>query len=62
MAKKNLTKIGDCIKINLCDNGFTVEANGRDEEGDWTNSKIICVELSDVQSLVRKYAEMERCD
>lgn len=36
-----LAKINESIAIYRYNNGFMVEANGRDEEGDWFTEKMV---------------------
>lgn len=67
MATKNITKltdklskIGETFSINIYDNGFLIDANGRDKKGDYLNAKILCNTLDDLLTLVREACEMER--
>ena len=62
MTKKVLTKMGESVIINFYDNGFMVEASGRDKEDDWTTTKTICPSLNEVVELITKYATMQRAD
>lgn len=59
-AKKVLTKIGDQVSIYLYDNGFMVEASGKDAEGDWKNVKVVCKSTDELFELVKQYVSMER--
>jgi len=63
---KAVTKLGDkFIKINESytiyryDNGFMVEASGRNKKGDYVNAKILCNTLDEVLGLVKEAGEME---
>jgi hypothetical protein len=44
----------------MYDNGFMVEAGGRNKKGDYVNAKILCNTLDEVVSLVREACEMDR--
>lgn len=55
-----LIKVNDSFTINICDNGFMVEAGGRNKKGDYINAKILCNTLDEVVSLVREACEMDR--
>ena len=57
-----LTKVNESYTINMYDNGYMVEVGGRDDEGEWKTSKIICGTLEDVIDIVREVAEMPRND
>jgi hypothetical protein len=63
---KTVTKLGDkLVKINESytvyryDNGFMVEAGGRNKKGDYVNAKILCNTLDEVLVLVKEAGEME---
>jgi hypothetical protein len=55
-----LTKVNDSFTINMYDNGFMVEAGGRNKKGDYVNAKILCNTLDEVLSLVKEAGEMDR--
>ena len=55
-----LTKVNESFTINMYDNGFMVEAGGRNKKGDYVNAKILCNSLDEVISLVREAGEMDR--
>ncbi len=55
-----LTKISDSFTVNMYDNGFMFEASGRDDNGDWTSTKILCNTLEHLVELIREASEMER--
>lgn len=55
-----LTKISDSFTVNMYDNGFMFEASGRNEEGDWASTKILCNTLEDLVQLIKEAGAMER--
>jgi hypothetical protein len=55
-----LTKVNENFSINMYDNGFMVEVGGRNKKGDYTNAKILCSTLEEVQALVQEACTMER--
>lgn len=55
-----LAKINDNLNINLYDNGFMVEVNGRNKDDDWATAKIMCADLDAVVAILKEAAEMER--
>ena len=57
-----LNKVNESFTINMYDNGYMVEVGGRDDEGEWKTSKIICATLDQVIDIVREVAEMPRND
>jgi hypothetical protein len=66
MSTKSVTKIGDklvkineSLTINRYDNGFMVEASGRNKKGDYINAKIVCNTLDEVLALVKEAGEMD---
>ncbi len=67
MATKTVTKISDkIVKISesytvyMYDNGYMVEASGRDKKGEYISAKILCNTIDDVIKLVQEASEMER--
>ena len=61
MAKLNkLAKVNENISLNRYDNGFMVEAGGRNKKGDYVNAKILCNTLDEVLALVKEAGEMDR--
>jgi ketol-acid reductoisomerase len=65
MTKKisdKLSKVNESFTINMYDNGFMVDIGGRDDEGDWTNTKIICSNVDEVIELIKEAADMPRND
>jgi len=55
-----LTKVNESITINMYDNGFMVEAGGRNKKGDYVNAKILCNTLDEMLALVKEAGEMDR--
>jgi hypothetical protein len=55
-----LTKVNESFTVNMYDNGFMVEAGGRNKKGDYVSAKIMCTTVDDVLSLVREACEMDR--
>ena len=57
MAKKNITKVadklakvGECVNVYFYDNAYMVEVSGRDSNDDWSNVKLVCRDLNEVQA------------
>ena len=55
-----LTKVNESFTINMYDNGFMVEASGRNKKGDYVNAKILCNTLDEMLALVKEAGEMDR--
>ena len=55
-----LTKVNESITINMYDNGFMVEAGGRNKKGDYVSAKILCNTLDEMLALVKEAGEMDR--
>jgi hypothetical protein len=49
-----LTKVGECINVYFYDNAYMVEASGRNQEDDWASVKLVCRDLSEVQTLLEE--------
>lgn len=61
MAKiTKIVKVSDSFTVNMYDNGFMVEVNGRNKKDDWATAKIMCTTIDDLIALVKEIADMER--
>lgn len=54
-----LTKVNENFTVNRYDNGFMVEAGGRNKKGDYVNAKIVASTVEEVLALVKEALEME---
>ena len=54
-----LVKVNENFSINMYDNGFMVEAGGRNKKGDYVNAKIVASTVEEVLALVKEALEME---
>tara|TARA_B110000503_G_scaffold115578_1_gene173989 strand:- start:397 stop:600 length:204 start_codon:yes stop_codon:yes gene_type:complete len=55
-----LIKINDSLTINLYDNGYMVEVSGRNAADDWTQVKITCNTLEEVNTLIKEANEIDK--
>ena len=55
-----LIKVNESFTINMYDNGFMVEAGGRNKKGDYVTAKILCNTVDEVVGLVREACEMDK--
>lgn len=55
-----MVKVNDNFSIHMYDNGFMVEAGGRNKKSDYVTAKILCSTVDEVLSLVREACKMER--
>lgn len=55
-----LDKVSESFTINMYDNGYMIEAGGRDQDGNWSNAKILVQSVDELLALVREATEMER--
>lgn len=67
MAKKQikkisdkLIKINDSLTLNLYDNGYMIEVNGRDANDDWSQVKITCNTLDEVNTLIKEANDLDK--
>jgi hypothetical protein len=49
-----LAKVNDSFTINRYDNGFMIEVGGRDDEGEWATSKVLCTDVEALIALVKE--------
>jgi hypothetical protein len=59
MVKTKLSKVNDCYTINRYDNGFMVEVSGRDSEGDYKTSKVLCNTEEDLLTVIKQINSIE---
>ena len=55
-----LTKINESYTVNMYDNGYMIEASGRNKKGDYVTAKIMCTSIDEVIALVKEAGEMDR--
>lgn len=53
-------KVNDNIVINMYDNGYMVEINGQDEDGNYAVDRVICTTAEEVHKLVATVFNMPR--
>ena len=54
-----LTKVNESFTVNRYDNGFMVEAGGRNKKGDYVSAKIVAGSIDEVLALVKEALEMD---
>jgi len=54
-----LIKVNDSYTVYRYDNGFMMEAGGRNKKGDYVTAKILCNTLDEVLALVKEAGEMD---
>ena len=61
MAKKltKLAKVNESFTVYRYDNGFMIEVGGRDKEGDWKTSKIMCITEEELFEVAKEALAME---
>jgi hypothetical protein len=55
-----LVKVNESFTVNMYDNGYMIEVGGRNKKGDYTNAKIMCSSVEQLQVLVQEACSMER--
>jgi hypothetical protein len=55
-----LVKINGSLNVNLYDNGYMVEVSGRDSDDDYTEVKIVCMTVSEINDLIAEAVKMDR--
>jgi hypothetical protein len=55
-----LKKINDSLSVNLYDNGYMVEVNGRDFDDDYTQVKIVCMTLEQISEVIEEALGMDK--
>ena len=55
-----LEKVNDSFSVNMYDNGYMFEINGRNEDEDWVTAKIICKDVNELVELIKEAGSMPR--
>lgn len=62
MKIDNLTKVDMSFTVNMYDNGFMVEVNGRDAADDWAVSRTVANTPAEVLELIETILSMPKVD
>jgi hypothetical protein len=57
---EKLKKINCSLTVNLYDNGYMVEVSGRDFDDDYTDVRIVCLTVQQVNDVIAEAVEMEK--
>jgi hypothetical protein len=49
-----LTKVSECVNVYFYDNAYMVEVSGRNEDDNWVAAKLVCRDLTEVQTLLEE--------
>jgi len=55
-----LSKVSQSFTINLYDNGFMIDIDGRDDNDDWVTSKIIVSSEDELVALIKEIVSLPR--
>ena len=55
-----LAKVNENFTINMYDNGYMIEVNGRDANDDWSQVKITCNTLDEVNTLIKEANDLDK--
>ncbi len=55
-----LEKIEETVSIQMYDNGFLFEVQGRNHEDEWSTVKILCNDLAEVSNLLTEATTLPR--
>lgn len=55
-----LTKVGECVNVYFYDNAYMVEVTGRDKNDDWSNVKLVCRDLNEVQTVLEEVESLPK--
>ena len=59
-GKKQVVKNVTDFNVAIFDNGFTLNYNGNDSEGDWAEAKVIVSDIDKLCELIRGLATLPR--
>lgn len=55
-----LSKVDESVTIQMYDNGYLFEAQGRNLDDEWSSVKIMCHELAEVTKLLTEATTLPR--
>lgn len=55
-----LNKINETFSVNVYDNGYMVEASGKDSDDEWVTAKVLCSSEDELVSLIRDALTIKR--
>ena len=55
-----LSKIEEAVSIQMYDNGFLFEVQGRNIDDEWSTVKILCSDLAEVSKLLTEATTLPR--
>jgi hypothetical protein len=55
-----LFKVGESFTVHMYDNGFMIEANGRNSEDNWETAKVLCSTEDELIALVHDAINIKR--
>lgn len=58
--KDKLSKVDNSFTVNMYDNGYMVDINGRDSEDEWASARILCNTVEDLIKIVTEATSMPR--
>lgn len=58
--KDKLEKVSDSFTVSIYDNGFLFDMGGRDFDGDWKSTKILCTDIDHLMALIKEAVDMPR--
>jgi len=58
MIKSKFAETSTNINVEILDNGYTVEVNGRDDNGDWKSCKLYCTDVEEVSRVLEETSEL----
>ena len=59
-TKKQVVKNVTDFNVSIYDNGFTLNYNGNDSEGDWAEAKVIVSDIDKLSELIRGLVALPR--
>ena len=55
-----LTKVSENVIVYFYDNAYMVEVSGRNEDDNWVAAKLVCRDLTEVQTLLEEVESLPK--
>ena len=60
IIQQRMAKRGDNVTITFADNGFMLEASGRDDKDDWVDIKVVLTNMEGLNQALETIAQLPK--
>ena len=60
IIQEKMTQRGDNVTITFADNGYMLEASGRNDRGDWVDIKVVLTNMEGLNQALETIAQLPK--